>query len=421
MGVNDTKQGIKHKKMQISKFIELLNEKIAEANDNINEIAQFHLINTRSFGYTAYYYDDGQVENALNKLNKWQQVVQDILKMKYQSDKHENYIRFCKTIESVKRGLDFKKELPKEYNNGITVLEGIIESVGLLDNNDVNIEDTIAEFKRTKKVFISHSSKDADFAKALVNLLFLMGFQCNEIFCSSVPGCWVDNGEDFFKVIKKHFQEYDLFVIFIHSPRFYESHVSMNEMGAAWVLQSEYSSFLTADMSFNQMDAVVSNTEVAVKMNGDETKSRMNDWKNRMIAWFDKQPIQESFWEMQRDEFIEKTCQINYPLDATQSLSIQLVEKNEVPLSVEDKNLLKEWVDSNDNKLYQAWYSNGSAVFGLGAKNQHEVNAGREIAEWLGFFKRLLKNELIEIIGYTQKEDHPKYQLTEKAYMYFDK
>ena len=118
--------------MQTSKFIEILKDKIAEAYDNINEIAEFHLISTRTFGYTAYYYDEVQVENALSKLKKWQQVIQDILKMQYQSDKHENYIRFAKTIEQVKNGFDYKKELPKEYSNGITVLNGILESINLL-------------------------------------------------------------------------------------------------------------------------------------------------------------------------------------------------------------------------------------------------------------------------------------------------
>lgn len=177
-----------------------------------------------------------------------------------------------------------------------------------------------------------------------------MGFQPNEVFCSSVPGCWVDNGGDFFKVIRQHFDEYELFVIFIHSPRFYESHVSLNEMGAAWVLQSEYCSFLTADMSFKQIDAVVPSSEVAVKVNGGEPKSRMNDWKNRILSWFKKKEMVESLWEMYRDDFLEKANQIVYPSNTSQSTSKPIVHN---ALSDEDEKRLKEWVDSNDNELYQ--------------------------------------------------------------------
>ena len=142
--------------MQTSKFIEILKDKIAEADDNINEIAKFHLISTRTFGYTAYYYDEVQVENALSKLKKWQQVIQDILKMQYQSDKHENYIRFAKTIEQVKKGFDYKKELPKEYNNGITVLNGILESINLLSGEDIHVDDEKILYDVSKNIFIVH-------------------------------------------------------------------------------------------------------------------------------------------------------------------------------------------------------------------------------------------------------------------------
>lgn len=142
--------------MQTSKFIEILKDKIAEADDNINEIAKFHLISTRTFGYTAYYYDEVQVENALSKLKKWQQVIQDILKMRYQSDKHENYIRFVKTIEQVKKGFDYKKELPKEYRNGITVLNGILESINLLSGEDIHVDDEKILYDVSKNIFIVH-------------------------------------------------------------------------------------------------------------------------------------------------------------------------------------------------------------------------------------------------------------------------
>ena len=147
--------------MQTSKFIEILKDKIAEADDNINEIAEFHLISTRTFGYTAYYYDEVQVENALSKLKKWQQVIQDILKMQYQSDKHENYIRFAKTIEQVKKGFDYKKELPKEYSNGITVLNGILESINLLSGEDIHVDDEKILYDVSKNIFIVHGHDEA--------------------------------------------------------------------------------------------------------------------------------------------------------------------------------------------------------------------------------------------------------------------
>lgn len=265
---------------------------------------------------------------------------------------------------------------------------------------------------KPKKIFISHSHDDAEFAKALVNLLVLMGFEAKkEIFCSSVPDCWVEDGEDFIDVIKKHFDEYELYVIYIHSPRFYSSHISLNEMGAAWALQSDHSSFLTSDMDYKNMDGVIDDQEISIKVNADEAPSRLNDWKQRILEWFDKPDVDTNIWERRRNKFIEETKAIVYadPKQETTKLSDADAEK------------LKVWVYADDNELFQAWYSSDSAVFGLGAKNQYTVDTARDIAEWLGFFKRMHEQGFIEKVGYTKEGNHPKYQLTEKAYQYFDK
>lgn len=173
--------------MTTPKFIELLRAKIDEANQNIAEIEKFRFVNERTFGYHAIYYDEEQVEVALNKLKQWQQVLQDVLKAYYQSDNHENYIRFCDTIDRVKKGFDYKAELPKEYQKGITVLSGILESIELL-GDEKSAQDVSHNMIKPKKIFISHSSEDKPFADALVDLLRLMGLNHDEIFCSSTEG-----------------------------------------------------------------------------------------------------------------------------------------------------------------------------------------------------------------------------------------
>lgn len=58
--------------------------------------------------------------------------------------------------------------------------------------------------EKSKKIFISHSSDDKEFAKALVNLLMLMGFVRDEIYCSSVPGVWITDGKDFWMISRSN-------------------------------------------------------------------------------------------------------------------------------------------------------------------------------------------------------------------------
>lgn len=396
--------------MTIDRFKALLNTKIDEANQNISEIEKFQVVSQRKFGYNAVYYEETQINAAKNKLKQWQNVILDIMKSYYQSDNNENYKRFQNTIVRVKAGFDLKKELFVEYTNGITILKGILETIDLLDTDvSDNTYEKISMYKK-RKIFISHSSADKKFAEALVDLLNVMGLGQEDIFCSSVPGYWIGNGRNFLDEIKTYFVNYDLFVIFIHSPRFYNSHISLNEMGAAWVLQSEYCSFLTSDMEYDKMDAVVTSHEIAVKVNVDDAQSRLNDWKMRVLDWFSKSDIDANVWERSRDKF----------LNEVNALSYSSIHETRTVLTPKDIERLKVWIEANDNQLFQVWYTGESAVFGLGAKNQYEVNSARDMAEWRGFFKRLIELRLIEHIGYTRDGKHPIYQLTESAYQYFD-
>ena len=278
-------------------------------------------------------------------------------------------------------------------------------------------KDSSVDKIKPKKIFISHSSGDGEFAAALVNLLVLMGFDAKkEIFCSSVPDCWVEDGEDFISVIKKHFDENELYVIYIHSPRFYERHITLNEMGAAWALQSEYSSFLTKDMSFGEMDAVVPNTKVAIKVDSPEAVARMNSWRKRILAWFGKEEKNDSLWEMHRNNFLKCVCGLSYSKNIEERTKVTILQKEDFYLTEKDKEILKKWVASNSNEMYKAEYIGGGCIV-LGATD-YEYETAREEAEWNDFFKRLLKMGFIESTG--RGGDSARYLLTTKAYKYFD-
>lgn len=302
----------------------------------------------------------------------------------------------------------------------------------ILDNSQYVIEITRQFYKKfekmaimpnenretkPKKIFISHSSGDGEFAKALVNLLVLMGFDAKkEIFCSSVPDCWVEDGEDFISVIKKHFDENELYVIYIHSPRFYERHITLNEMGAAWALQSAYSSFLTKDMSFGEMDAVVPNTKVAIKVDIPEAEARMNSWRKRILAWFGKDEKNDSLWEMHRNSFLKYVRDLSYPKKEEATKAPVILQREEVRLSTKEEDILKQWVNSNSNEMYKAEYIGGGCIM-LG-DTDYQYETAREEADWNDFFRRLLKMGFIESTG--RGGDSARYILTAKAYKYFD-
>lgn len=145
--------------MNINRFIQILQDKIAEAKRNIIEVQALQLKNvTYIANVTVYHYQREQVDDAKNVLAKWQQVIQEVLKSYYGTSKNENIHRFEQTIVYVKSGYDYKEELVKEYKSAIAVLEGIIDTTKLLqdDANSMELRNEKVGLKETNNVFIVH-------------------------------------------------------------------------------------------------------------------------------------------------------------------------------------------------------------------------------------------------------------------------
>ena len=122
----------------------------------------------------------------------------------------------------------------------------------LMENvSSQNVEQDVSSSKKSPIVFISHSSKDKDFVDALVNLLEEIGLDENTLFCSSVSDYGVPLGENIFNYLKAQFQEHKIFVIFVHTPNYYQSPICLNEMGAAWILHTDCCSFLSKNIFFH--------------------------------------------------------------------------------------------------------------------------------------------------------------------------
>ena len=166
-------------------------------------------------------------------------------------------------------------------------------------------ETKMSTVQKTPMIFISHSSKDKAFVESLVELLESFGFDEKNLFCSSVDGYGIGLGDNVFNTLKNLFLEHDLYVLFIHSPRYYDSAVCLNEMGAAWVLKTNYFSFLTKDMSFDMMRGVVNSSDIAIKVDADDAKARLNELKDKLLEAFGFDDISQTKWDRKRDRFLE--------------------------------------------------------------------------------------------------------------------
>ena len=192
--------------------------------------------------------------------------------------------------------------------------KSIYSIYNLLMNNVTKqeIAKTITNAKKTPLVFISHTHEDKDFVVALVNLLEDMGFTKNTLFCSSVREYGIPLSDDIFETIRGLFLKHDLYVIFVHSPRFYGSAVSLNEMGAAWVLKTGFCSLLTCDMEYPKMKGVVNNAKISIKVDDQDAPSLLNDLYKHLLAMFSLQSMDMNKWERKRDQFLSVVRNLSY-------------------------------------------------------------------------------------------------------------
>lgn len=323
-----------------------------------------------SIDFTTHY-DTDTVNEILNRLWNWQFVTKEILIKSFGTE--SRFVKlFEDTIISPKEGGNYKAELKKELNSGISALNAIIEGSSI----NGSVEEDTTDGKKPL-VFISHSSKDASFVEALVDMLEGIGLDETNLFCSSVPGYWIGLSKNIFEFLRSRFTDYNLYVIFVHSPRFYQSFVSLNEMGAAWALKSEHCSILTQDMEFSAMTAVVNSHETAIKVNTTDAKARLTELKDALVNFLGIQDVAPVKWERIREKFLAAVVSDYQSNSATNDLSQEY-----------QRLMIEKMKEEQDNKKKASVRGNAYPASQKGTRIIKIFNAGKSTArniriEWL--------------------------------------
>lgn len=178
-----------------------------------------------------------------------------------------------------------------------------------LDNLDSIINSRNQEQKKKlpenkgtcKKIFISHSSKDKEIVDEFVTLLTRgAGLTQDDIFCTSIEGMKIKNGED----IRKHIQEninYTDFAILLISNNYKESEICLNEMGAVWAIDKKVISYVFPDLREEQVGWLINNNAVE-KINNISALASLYE----ELQKFYNLPLQMKGWTAQANAFCEK-------------------------------------------------------------------------------------------------------------------
>jgi len=160
---------------------------------------------------------------------------------------------------------------------------------------------------QSRKIFISHSGKDSSIVEQVIEILEGIGTPADKIFCTSFEGYSIGLGQDFLETIKMELNN-EVLVLFILSSNFYESPVSLCEMGATWVKTSEHIPILIPPFNFSEIKGVFPNTQ-GMKLND---KPKLNSLKEKIENFLSLKPKNFSAWERKRDNLVDT---INVILD----------------------------------------------------------------------------------------------------------
>lgn len=139
-------------------------------------------------------------------------------------------------------------------------------------NNETKLENSKASKSSIMKIFISHSSKNANYGNALVELLTGIGIKNEQIIFTSNTAYGIPIGQNIFNWLKNRINEKP-HVIYLLSQEYYSSIACLNEMGAAWVIENEHTMIFTPNFkldSFEFQNGVLDPREIGFYIDNEE-------------------------------------------------------------------------------------------------------------------------------------------------------
>lgn len=247
------------------------------------------------------YSPNGNVENHLNQLETGFR------------DNDMELIRYC------------LNELFNWYENNI----GAIDSNEYCFNKDEHRRNMnlIIEFKESLKtyevqqnknsvieksnkslVFLSHQSGDKKFGDALEKFIVGLGVKNNQLIYTSHPLHKIPMDKNIYDYLRENISK-EIFMIILWSNTYLESPACLNEMGAAWVTQSDYTNIYVPNFSFGNPkyhECAVDTKKMGAVLNGDaHCKASMIELKNKIVKMF-KIEIDEMLSLFLIDQFINE-------------------------------------------------------------------------------------------------------------------
>lgn len=164
------------------------------------------------------------------------------------------------------------------------------------------IEKTLNSDNKSKDIFISHSSKDKILIDKFVEKILILGLNLSkdDIFCTSTEGFGIKTGDDFRNAIKENISNAKITLLLI-SPNYKKSEICLNEMGAAWALNSHVLPVIIDPIDYKSVGVILEPLQIA-KVND---SMFLDELSKIILKTLNKNNFDIVTWNKHKQEFID--------------------------------------------------------------------------------------------------------------------
>lgn len=196
---------------------------------------------------------------------------------------------FYKTMASTPSNCKvFEKELSKETSS----------------ESNSNVISTVD----TPNIFISHCSADKKYGHALRNFIMGLGIEKGNLIYTSHPLHKIPSGKNIYNYLRSRINN-QTFMLFLFSKNYLDSTACLNEMGAAWLAQTEYLNFYVPNFDFGNnkyLNCAIDKNQMGIKLeNNDILRISMIEFKDRLVELFKINPDEATVSNL-IDNFIQE-------------------------------------------------------------------------------------------------------------------
>lgn len=211
-------------------------------------------------------------------------------------------------ISGLKITRNLAGEIIKVYTRGVRLTRNARSYYDEINRNDVRKTKRENEIQKKCKVFISHSSLDLEYVKAVVELMEDMGVPGDGIFCSSLAGYDIPIGMCINKYILEQLSGYQIKAYIILSSNFNESSFCSNEIGIIYALHLDFTLIFLPGFDPKQMKGMLNSDITGIKLDDNIgiVKGRLKEIRDDLVSFFSLSGMSEDKWERKRDKFIAR-------------------------------------------------------------------------------------------------------------------